>query len=193
MIIFLLLNTTIAMSQKYETQEYKVVDQINDVEIRFYPSAPMIKVSSNQSRNNNFGKLFRYIAGNNKSDQKIAMTTPVYMSDNNKTMEFVLPKKFLSSELPIPEDGNVRTYISKPKYFAAIKYSGFSNNRKEKNYREELIKVIQDKNIEIISEHLVLSYDGPTKFYNRRNEIIIQVNYSDWEFLNFMFRNLFIF
>ena len=193
MIIFLLLNTTIAMSQKYETQEYKVVDQINDVEIRFYPSAPMIKVSSNQSRNNNFGKLFRYIAGNNKSDQKIAMTTPVYMSDNNKTMEFVLPKKFLSSELPIPEDGNVRTYISKPKYFAAIKYSGFSNNRKEKNYREELIKVIQDNNIEIISEHLVLSYDGPTKFYNRRNEIIIQVNYSDWEFLNFMFRNLFIF
>ena len=193
MIIFLLLNTTIAMSQKYETQEYKVVDQINDVEIRFYPSAPMIKVSSNQSRNNNFGKLFRYIAGNNKSDQKIAMTTPVYMSDNNKTMEFVLPKKFLSSELPIPEDGNVETYISKPKYFAAIKYSGFSNNKKEKNYREELIKVIQDKNIEIISEHLVLSYDGPTKFYNRRNEIIIQVNYSDWEFLNFMFRNLFIF
>ena len=179
MIFFLLLNTTIAMSQKYETQEYKVVDQINDIEIRFYPSAPMIKVSSNQSRNNNFGKLFRYIAGNNKSDQKIAMTTPVYISDNNKTMEFVLPKKFLSSELPIPEDGNVETYISKPKYFAAIKYSGFSNNRKEKNYREELIKVIQDNNLEIISDHLVLSYDGPTKFYNRRNEIIIQVNYSD--------------
>ena len=99
MITFLLFNTTIAMSQKYETQEYKVVDQINDVEIRFYPSAPMIKVSSNQSRNNNFGKLFRYIAGNNKSDQKIAMTTPVYMSDNNKTMEFVLPKKFLSSQV----------------------------------------------------------------------------------------------
>ena len=75
-----------------DEEKYKVVDQINDVEIRFYPSAPMIKVSSNQSRNNNFGKLFRYIAGNNKSDQKIAMTTPVYMSDNNKTMEFVLPK-----------------------------------------------------------------------------------------------------
>jgi hypothetical protein len=107
------------------------------------------------------------------------MTTPVYMSDNNKTMEFVLPKKFLSSELPIPEDGKVETYISKPKYFAAIKYSGFSNNKKEKNYREELIKVIQDNNLEIISDHLVLSYDGPTKFYNRRNEIIIQVNYSD--------------
>jgi hypothetical protein len=168
MITFLLFNTTIVMSQKYETQEYKVVNQINNVEIRFYPSAPMIKVSSNQNRNNNFGKLFRYIAGNNKSDQKIAMTTPVYMSDNNKTMEFVLPKKFLSSKLPIPEDDNVEAYISAPKYFAAIKYSGFSNNRKEENYREELTKVIQDNNLEIISEHLVLSYDGPTKILQQK-------------------------
>jgi hypothetical protein len=26
----------------------------------------------------------------------------------------------------------------------------------------------------------VLSYDAPTKFYNRRNEILIQVDYSNW-------------
>ena len=60
--VFLFLNTTMVMSQKYETQEYEVVDQIDKIEIRYYPSAPMIRVSSNQSRNNNFGKLFRYIA-----------------------------------------------------------------------------------------------------------------------------------
>ena len=40
------------MSQKYETQEYQVMDQIGKIEIRYYPSAPMIRVSSNQSRNN---------------------------------------------------------------------------------------------------------------------------------------------
>ena len=50
---FFFLNSSIVMSQKYETQEYKVVDQIDQIEIRYYPSAPMIKVTSNQSRNNN--------------------------------------------------------------------------------------------------------------------------------------------
>ena len=176
---FLLLNTTIAMSQKYETQEYEVVDEIDKIEIRYYPSAPMIRVSSNQSRNNNFGKLFRYIAGNNNNEEKIAMTTPVYMSDQNKTMEFVLPKKFLLGEIPIPNDDDVKAYISKPKYYAAIKYSGYSNNKKEENYRQELVKALENSNLKILSEHFVLSYDAPTKFYNRRNEVLVQIDYSN--------------
>tara|TARA_B100001109_G_scaffold23372_1_gene17033 strand:+ start:121 stop:624 length:504 start_codon:yes stop_codon:yes gene_type:complete len=167
------------MSQKYETQEYKVVDQIDQIEIRYYPSAPMIKVTSNQSRNNNFGKLFRYIAGNNNNEEKIAMTTPVYMSDQSKTMEFVLPKKFLSGEIPLPNDNDVEVYISEPKYYAAIKYSGYSNNKKEENYSDELIKTIQNSDLKMLSEYFVLSYDAPTKFYNRRNEILIQVDYSN--------------
>ena len=61
------------MSQKYETQEYQVIDQIDKIEIRYYPSAPMIRISSNQSRNNNFGKLFRYITGNNKNEEKLVI------------------------------------------------------------------------------------------------------------------------
>ena len=176
---FLLLNTTIVMSQKYETQEYEVVDEIDKIEIRYYPSAPMIRVSSNQSRNNNFGKLFRYIAGNNNNEVKIAMTTPVYMSDQSKTMEFVLPKKFLSGEIPVPNDNDLEAYISKPKYYAAIKYSGYSNNKKEENYRQELVNALQHSNLKILSEYFVLSYDAPTKFYNRRNEILIQVDFSN--------------
>ena len=167
------------MSQKYETQEYNVIDQIDKIEIRYYPSAPMIRVSSNQSRNNNFGKLFRYIAGNNNNEEKIAMTTPVYMSNQSKTMEFVLPKRFLSGDIPIPDDNDIETYISKPKYYAAIKYSGYSNNKKVENYRQELVKTLQKINLKILGEHFVLSYDAPTKFYNRRNEVLIQVDYSD--------------
>ena len=176
---FFFLNSSIVMSQKYETQEYKIVDQIDQIEIRYYPSAPMIKVTSNQSRNNNFGKLFRYIAGNNNNEEKIAMTTPVYMSDQSKTMEFVLPKKFLSGKIPLPNDDDVEVYISEPKYYAAIKYSGYSNNKKEENYSDELIKTIQNSDLKMLSEYFVLSYDAPTKFYNRRNEILIQVDYSN--------------
>ena len=43
------------------------------------PSAMKAKVSSNR----NFSKLFQYISGNNEKNEKIAMTTPVYMTEQN--------------------------------------------------------------------------------------------------------------
>ena len=76
------------MSQKYDTQEYQVMDQIGKIEIRYYPSAPMIRVSSNQSRNNNFGKLFRYIAGNNNNEEKIAHENIAIIIDKSPLLKF---------------------------------------------------------------------------------------------------------
>ena len=86
LIAIIFLNSSMVFSQKYETQEYQVVEQIDNAEIRFYPSAAMVKISADQNRNNNFGKLFRYIAGNNQENEEIAMTTPVYMSDQNLSL-----------------------------------------------------------------------------------------------------------
>ena len=179
LITIIFLNSSMLMAQKYETQEYQVIDQIDNAEIRFYPSAAMIKVSAEQNRNNNFGKLFRYIAGNNQENQEIAMTTPVYVYDKNKTMEFVLPKKYLSEGLPIPNDKDLEAYISNPKYFAAIRYSGYSNANKIEKHRNELKSILENNGLEIISDFYVLSYDAPTKFYNRRNEILFEISYKD--------------
>ena len=179
LITIIFFNSSMLMAQKYETQEYQVVDQIDNAEIRFYPSAAMIKVSAKQNRNNNFGKLFRYIAGNNQENKEIAMTTPVYMYDQNKTMEFVLPKKYLSEDLPIPNDRNLEAYISNPKYFAAIRYSGYSNTNKIQKHKNELKSILENNGLEIISDFYVLSYDAPTKFYNRRNEILFEISYKD--------------
>ncbi len=179
LITIIFLNPSMLMAQKYETQEYRVVDQIDNAEIRFYPSAAMIKVSAGQNRNNNFGKLFRYIAGNNEENKEIAMTTPVYMYDQNKTMEFVLPKKYLSEDLPMPNDRDLEAYISNPRYLAAIRYSGYSNANKVQKHRNELKSILDNNGLEIISNFYVLSYDAPTKFYNRRNEILYEIRYSE--------------
>jgi hypothetical protein len=179
LIAFIFLNSSMVFSQKYETQEYQVVEQIDNAEIRFYPSAAMVKISTDQNRNNNFGKLFRYITGNNQENEEIAMTTPVYMSDQNKTMEFVLPKKYLTEDLPIPNDKDLEAYISNPRYFAAIRYSGYSNPNKILKHRNELKSILENNGLEIISDFYVLSYDAPTKFYNRRNEILFEISYND--------------
>ena len=84
--LFLLLSITM-FSQGYETQKYEVIKQIEDIEIRFYPPSLMAKVDSGGG----FSKLFQYISGKNDKNQKIAMTTPVHMTnENNKsTMVFL--------------------------------------------------------------------------------------------------------
>jgi len=65
------------ISQQYETQQYEVLSTLDNVEIRYYPPSMKAKVTSNS----NFSKLFKYIGGNNSDNIKIAMTTPVYITN----------------------------------------------------------------------------------------------------------------
>ena len=85
------------MAQGYETQSYEVIKTVDEAELRFYPSVMMAKTSVNSG----FSSLFRYISGNNTSQQKISMTTPVHMDRNSKeeTMEFV-PVSYTHLTLP---------------------------------------------------------------------------------------------
>tara|TARA_B100001250_G_scaffold141374_1_gene120955 strand:- start:8661 stop:9161 length:501 start_codon:yes stop_codon:yes gene_type:complete len=166
------------MAQKYETQAYEVVEKFDDVEIRFYPEAAKIKIKSEYSRNNNFRKLFQYIAGENSRSEKIAMTTPVYMSEDKQMMEFVLPKEYNSGSFPAPNSKEVEAYISSPSYFAVISYGGFSNNKKEKLYKEKLKETLDSNNISSIQPPQILYYDSPYKFFNRRNEVIVEVDFK---------------
>lgn len=67
------------MAGKYETQSYDVIKTVGKLEVRFYPEVMMVKAQ----RINGFRLLFGFISGNNVEHEKIAMTTPVYMSSNN--------------------------------------------------------------------------------------------------------------
>ncbi|MBN09184.1 MAG: hypothetical protein CMC79_02270 [Flavobacteriaceae bacterium] len=166
-----------SFSQKYETQAYDVILSKDDVQIRYYPSAAKIKTNSQLSRNSNFRKLFNYISGDNSNNEKIAMTTPVYMTPDKKEMEFVLPKKYLKSQT-LPKSNNVIAYFSDPKHVASIHYSGYSNNKKEFTHTQRLLSKLIELNIRPIGNPYILSYDSPYKFYNRRNEIIIEIEYN---------------
>ena len=69
------------------------------------------------------------------------------MYDQNKTMEFVLPKKYLSEGLPIPNDKDLEAYVSNPKYFAAIRFSGYSNANKIQKHRNELKSILENNGL----------------------------------------------
>lgn len=169
------------MGQQYESQPYEVIKSTEELEVRYYPSAMMAKTTAN--RGNPFSTLFRYISGNNKTGEKIEMTTPVYMypEENTSAMEFVLPKKYMEQEVPAPTANNVKVYKSKAGYFAAVRYGGYSNPTKVKSHTERLMKEIEKYRLKTISEPVVLSYDSPYKVMNRRNEILVKIRYTPQE------------
>ena len=164
-------------SQKYETQKYDVLESFDNVEIRYYPAAMKAKVTSDK----NFGKLFRYISGNNENEEKIAMTTPVYMIRQNgeETMEFVLPSKYSQENAVTPNDNGITIYSSEPGYYAAIRFGGYSNDYKVKTHHKLLLEKLKNNNIEIKTQlPISLSYNSPYKVFNRRNEVLVEVNYQ---------------
>ena len=90
------------MAQQTETQSYDVIEKHDKIEIRFYPPAAKVMSKGKINGNSNFRNLFNYISGSNSKNEKISMTTPVYMKNDkeNQIMEFVLPKKFNNKEIP---------------------------------------------------------------------------------------------
>ena len=177
MIKCVLLFISITMfSQGYETQKYEVVKKLNDIEVRFYPPVMKAKVSAG----GNFSRLFKYISGNNEQGEKISMTTPVQMTNQNNvnTMEFILPSKYSEGNFAVPKDKNITVYSSEPGHFAAITFGGYSNNEKVKKYHSLLLKKLRESNLEVInSRPVILSYNSPYKVFNRRNEVLVEVRY----------------
>lgn len=168
--------TLFVLFQGYETQKYEVIERLGKVEIRYYPPAMKVKAVGNTASNKNFNTLFRYISGNNAGQEKIAMTTPVYMytQGNTEVMEFVLPSKY-KDIAPEALADNAEVYQSSSAYYAAIQYGGYSSASKEKAYTQELFDALLTAGKQIIGEPKKLSYDAPYKFYNRRNEIVVEI------------------
>ena len=165
----------IFMIQGYETQPYNLIKTYDDFEIRYYPSVAMVKTESSPGSEQNFRKLFQYISGSNESGLKIAMTTPVHMekTEGKNKMAFVLPSSLKSP--PSPKNKNVKIVRSKEAYFAAIQYGGYSNISKVKLYTDLLKKSLAQNGIKVNSSPIILGYNSPYKFFNRQNEIMIEV------------------
>ena len=109
--LVLMLTPIVCMSQ-YETQEYKLISSIDEIEIRYYPSSIMAKYIDAENMNRGFNYLFRYISGVNDLNKKISMTTPVHMERGEKesSIEFVLPGEFYYKKVPKPDNSKVKVY-----------------------------------------------------------------------------------
>ena len=172
----LILNQSISMAQQYETQSFDLIKKVDEAEIRFYP--PAVKIRS--SRKNGFGALFGYISGRNSRDQKIAMTTPVYLGKNkdNEMMEFVLPRSINKSNAPKPLSEKVEVYESKSGYYIAHSFGGYAFDWSVNRIRKNLEEIAFRNKIKLIGDPFVLVYDSPYKIINRKNEVLFEVDFE---------------
>jgi len=167
----------------YESAEYTVVESDGDFEIRDYPDLMLASTAmkfQSQGNDGSFMRLFRYISCANTTEQKVAMTTPVFMQDaaNNAegSMGFVIPKEVAANGAPQPASDDVRIRNRQSGRFAVIRFSGRMESNGLKHTEQRLRKWISAKGL--VGEDGIESagYDPPwTPGMLRRNEVLIRL------------------
>lgn len=167
------------MRAEYETAGYVVVRADGDHELRDYPALMLAETPLADGDNGSFMRLFRFISGSNQPQQKIAMTTPVFMSGSgtNPTMAFVMPAKFKGAEVPRPVDGDVRLRQSEPGRFAVLRFSGGRKRTNEAQALERLRDWMRAQGLKELSPPVYGYFDPPwTLPFFRRNEVMIRTD-----------------
>ena len=160
-----------------EEANYEVINKNDIYEIRKYSDRLAVETISD-GQNNSFRKLFNYISGNNKTSEEIKMTTPVTRieREGNMTMQFYLPSKYNSSNIPNPTRQDVKVITIAGGYFAVLRYTGRASDKNFIKHKDILEKELKNNNAKIISSPIRATYDSPfTLPMNRRNEVMFKV------------------
>jgi len=181
--IFMGLAWNVTARAGYESAEYDVIETDGEIEIREYPDLMLASTESkldSQGRDGSFGRLFGYISGANESDQKIEMTTPVFMkkgdAESNSSMGFVMPQDVASADIPNPKGSNVSIRKRDGGRFAVIRFSGRMKAELAKSKEAALRDWMEERGLEGQSSAETAGYDPPwTPGPLRRNEVLIRL------------------
>lgn len=167
----------------YEAAEYQVVTREGSLEIREYPPLMMATTQmkmTEQGNDGSFMRLFRYITGDNDTEQKVAMTVPVFMSPDSPEdlgqMGFVIPKETAAQGIPQPNSNRVAIKERQGGRYAVLRFSGRMDTQTcasaETSLREWMSKI--DASADGKAEFA--GYDPPwTPGPLRRNEVLIPI------------------
>jgi len=160
-----------------EEANYEIIDKNDIYEIRKYSDRLAVETLTS-GIDSNFRKLFNYISGRNDTEEKIKMTTPVTQveKNGNMSMQFYLPSKFNSENVPNPSREDVKIINIKGGYYAVLRYSGRASDGNFLKHKKILENELQKNKISIISPPIRATYDSPfTLPMNRRNEAMFKV------------------
>merc|ERR1712024_88736 len=155
----------------YQNSPYEVIREYDGFEERFYPSRLWVCTRSS-SNNGGFMKLFRYISGDNSRNQKIDMTVPVMMTNDEKGQEMCFYLTNDSQGNP-PQPTGSGVYLSRKKamYGYATTVGGYPNFENEARKLKALLERGRASEVDF-SSYMAMSYDNPWKILNRRNDVM---------------------
>lgn len=189
--LFAFLCQAVAVAQteeKYESAEYKVLVSEGKFEVREYPDLMLAAVKAeieSEDAGGGFMMLFRFISGANKSKQKIAMTTPVFMEGQDEgasvQMGFVMPKEVAAQGVPQPTVDQVKLRKRPGGRFAVVQFSGQMSTESVEESEEGLRAWMKTKGLEaddsVEGDGVETAiYDSPfTPGPKRRNELLVRL------------------
>ena len=167
----------------YESAAYSVVQADGRFEVREYPDLLMVATEmqfASRGDDGSFMRLFGYISGANEGNQKISMTTPVFMDrqteDQSAQMGFVLPEKMSKASVPRPERDDVEILTRRGGQFAVIRFSGRLNSGTLATAEQELLEWMSRQGYVANGNAESAGYDPPwTPGPFRRNELLIRL------------------
>jgi len=180
-----------------EEAPYTVIRSEGNFELRDYPplvvAETIVDGELEGAGNKAFRPLFRYISGENKSRDKIAMTAPVSQEQKGEkismtapvsqervqgkwAVSFTMPSSYTMKTLPTPDDPNIKLRQVPARRMAAVRYSGSWSEKKYLQHKEKLEKWIKANRLSVTGEPVWARYNAPfTPWFMRRNEILIPI------------------
>lgn len=158
-----------------EKVSYTVLNQIDNVEIRRYPSI-VLAVVKDFNEDEAFNLLFRFISGENKGKEKIEMTAPVISTSD--CMAFVLPFKFTIDTALGPINPQVKLKKTRSRDLAVMRFRGRSEEEEVEKKTKELLSILRKNNLKTTGKALLMRYNPPfIPGFFRRNEVAIEVKF----------------
>jgi DNA gyrase inhibitor GyrI len=162
----------------YATAPFKRARTSGKFELRDYPTLTLVETPMTDSDGNSgFGQLFRYITGRNEGAQKIAMTTPVFMSgdEHHPAMAFVMPAGLKTDQVPKPTDKSISVREVPADRFAVLSFSGGRNAKNEAAALAQLKTWMAAEGLSVLSPPVFAYFDPPwTPSFLRRNEVMLR-------------------
>lgn len=169
------------LQRNIETYPYEVKQKYDRFEIRSYEATlfTTVKLSSKGYKNTSsqgFSILAGYIFGKNERNEKISMTSPVSMSlEDSVTMMFMVPKKLNKETLPKPNQSAIEFKEEPAKLLAAIRFSGWANDAKIEQYKQDLKAALSAEGIKYTNKFYFFGYNAPFEVFNRKNEVLVEL------------------
>jgi hypothetical protein len=181
--VFLLLITGVVGVMAIEEADYRIVFKEKTFEVRLYEphivAETVVDGEFDGAGKKSFNRLFKYITGNNTSQQKISMTSPVGQQQDASgdwAVSFMMPENYTMATLPEPKDPLVVLKQVPSSYVAAARYSGAWSEKRYLHHKELLDAWVAENKFSVDGETMWARYDAPYKpWFLRRNEVLIPI------------------